>query len=92
MKEAKKAAAIKEKTKKARQLFNFLDSEEVIQGRYIVFSTLVYLRNYTFYRTDYTCIWGVGKGRMYITQNYIGWASDITSFVVNKRALSSHNE
>lgn len=32
MKEAKKAAVLKEKTRKARQLFNFPESEEVIQG------------------------------------------------------------
>lgn len=32
MKEAKKAAILKEKTRKARQLFNFPESEEVIQG------------------------------------------------------------
>jgi len=32
MQEAKKAAALKEKTRKARQLFNFPESEEVIQG------------------------------------------------------------
>eukprot|EP00005_Dracoamoeba_jomungandri_P001206 CAMPEP_0174250716 /NCGR_PEP_ID=MMETSP0439-20130205/801_1 /TAXON_ID=0 /ORGANISM="Stereomyxa ramosa, Strain Chinc5" /LENGTH=503 /DNA_ID=CAMNT_0015330857 /DNA_START=27 /DNA_END=1534 /DNA_ORIENTATION=+ len=29
---------------------------------------------------DYSCTWGMGKGRMYVTQNYVCWSSDITSF------------